>query len=174
MGRMITTTGWSRRLWQRWWWSVCSSSSSSWTTYKRLWTHNNKKVLYDFLYLEPIINTTVHDDHHTALIHNNIVQHSWEHFYWVYFSNNIVEKQGHYDTTVITSSCLKQYYDNDNQFQVEDRCNTNESHYKLNYAARYAKFIPERYFLHKKSRTISTLFLHNPTQNKNMPMHKNS
>ena len=39
-----------------------------------------------------------------------------------------------------------------------------ELHWKLEYAAHYAKFIPRVYFFHKKSRTISTVFLRNSTQ----------
>ena len=37
-------------------------------------------------------------------------------------------------------------------------------HWKLELAAQYTKFIPRVYFLHKKSRTISTVFLRNSTQ----------
>ena len=36
-------------------------------------------------------------------------------------------------------------------------------HWDLELAAHYAKFIPRVYFFHKKSRTISTVFLRNST-----------
>ena len=58
-----------------------------------------------------------------------------------------------------------------------DKDNYWYSHWKLEYAAHYAKFIPRVYFFHKKSRTISTVFLRNSTQKsktKTCPCIKNS